>query len=288
MPVDLAKYDFHVVGLDDRAHPMQRRRLTRTGLIRFLSQLAPCHVAMEACGGAHFLARTAEAMGHRAHVLPGQYVRAYTKPQKNDYADAEAIAEAATWPTMREGEPQGFPQQELQLLHRARSGWVTQRTETANRIRGSLLEFGIVVPRRLNTLRRQLPFLLEDTDNGLPEGVRGLLLQLLEQLHQLDDHIEQAACQLEARLHADSRGQWLLTVPGVGPVVASAMLAAIGDGRQFRRGRDLAAWLGLVPCQHSIGGRPRLLGIPKHGNTHLRALLIHGARAHSGPHPSAN
>lgn len=277
--IDLGKDVIHVVGLDEQGHPVARSQRTRTGLIRYLANLAPCRVAMEACAGSHFVARKAEAMGHRAILLPGQFVRAYSKGQKNDRADAEAIAEAATRPTMPEVEVKDGTQQAIQLLHRARQGWVAQRTETANRIRASLLEFGITVPKRLGNLRQALPRILEDADNDLPAIVRDLLAQLWTQLEDLDERVAGLTRQLEELARQDARAAWLLTIPGIGPITATALVAAVGDGQQFGRGRDLAAWLGLVPQQYTTGGKPRLLGISKRGNRYLRTLLIHGARA---------
>ncbi|MEF8793681.1 MAG: IS110 family transposase [Thiohalorhabdus sp.] len=269
----------HLAGLDASGQPVVRKKLTRTGLFRFLANLAPCRVAMEACAGSHYVARKAEAMGHRAVLLPGQFVRAYSKGQKNDRADAEAIAEAATRPTMPEVTVKDTTQQAIQLLHRARQGWVAQRTETANRIRASLLEFGITVPKQLGNLRQALPRILEDADNGLPDIVRDLLAQLWTQLEELDERVTGVTRQLEELARRDAAAAWLPTIPGIGPITATALVAAAGDGQQFGRGRNLAAWLGLVPQQYTTGGKPRLLGISKRGNRYLRTLLIHGARA---------
>lgn len=278
--IDLGKNKMHVVALDAQGHVIERRVCaSRTALGRYLGKLPACRVAMEACAGAHFVARKAEHYGHDARLLPGQYVRGYVKSQKNDYADAEAIAEAATRPTMREVPIKSPEQQELQLLHRYRQGWISQRTEVANRIRATLLEFGITIPRGLHRLREELPFVLEDRDNGLTDGTRELLHQLWRDLVAFDERIQWINQRLEHYAEHDPRAKALLQVPGVGVIVATAMVAAIGDGRAFRRGRDLAAWLGIVPKQHSTGGRTRLLGISKQGNSYLRMLVIHGARA---------
>jgi len=278
--IDLGKDKMHVVVLDEQGRVAERRICaSRTALVRFLAKIEPARVAMEACAGAHFVGRKAEQMGHDARLLPGQYVRAYVKAQKNDYADAEAIAEAATRPTMREVPIKEAAQQELQLMHRYREGWIGQRTETANRIRATLLEFGITVPRGLHKLRQQLPWVLEDSDNGVADGMRALLHELWRDLTNLDERIDWIDRRLGEYAAQDPRARLLRQVPGVGVIVATAMVAAIGDGRAFRRGRDLAAWLGIVPKQYSTGGRTRLLGISKQGNSYLRKLVIHGARA---------
>ncbi|HYW75265.1 MAG TPA: IS110 family transposase [Gammaproteobacteria bacterium] len=277
--IDLAKDKMHVVGLDEHGKVRLRRQFSRSALMRFLGKHPVCRVAMEACAGSHHIARKAEAFAHDAHLLPAQYVRAYVKSQKNDYADAEAIAEAATRPTMREVSIKSVSQQELQLLHRERDAWVGQRTDTANRIRAVLLEFGITVAKGLNQLRQAVPFILEDADNGLPERVRDLVAELWADLYRLDERVDTLTGELEQRARQDERTRRLLDVPGVGPIVATALVAAIGDGAALRCGRDLAAWLGLVPRQHSSGGKPRLLGISKRGNRYLRTLIIHGARA---------
>ncbi len=278
--IDLGKNKMHMIGLDEGGHVVERRVFaSRTALIRYLSRQTPARVAMEACAGAHYVGRKAEALGHDARLLPGQYVRGYVKSQKNDYADAEAIAEAATRPTMRHVPIKEVSQQELQLLHRQRQGWVGQRTETANRIRAVLLEFGITIPKGLHQLRRELPFVLEDHDNGLPDRTRQLLYTLWRDLLELHERVDWITAEFQRTAEQDPRARSLLGIPGIGPVIATALVAAVGDARAFRRGRDLAAWLGIVPRQHSTGGKTRLLGISKQGNSYLRSLLIHGARA---------
>jgi len=280
--IDLGKDTMHVVALDGAGRVVQRRLCrSRTALFRYLASRAGAdtRVALEACAGAHHIARKAEAMGLEARLLPGQYARAYRKAQKNDFAEAEAVAEAATRPTMREIPVKSAQQQELQLLHRQRQGWLNQRTQTANRARAMLLEFGITLPRRLAKLRHRLPCVLEDGDNELPDRSRTLLHTLYSELMRLDDQLAWLDRELERIARTDERARLLLTVPGIGPIVATAMIAAVGDARVWRCGRDFAAWLGLVPQQASSGGRTRLLGISKRGNRYLRTQLIHGARA---------
>ncbi len=277
--IDIGKSTFHVCALDERGHVRLRKAFSRSGLIRFLGNTPPARVATEACAGAHYIGRKAEAFGHDARLLPAQYVKAYIKSQKNDYADAESIAEAATRPTMRSVPVKPVDCQTLQLLHRQRSGWVAERTALANRIRAMLLEFGITVPKGIQQLRRQLPWELEDGDNGLPDRLRVLIAELWGDMLRLDERIERLTAELGAQARNDPQLRLLMSIPGVGPIVATALAAGIGNACAFRKGRDLAAWLGLVPRQYSTGGQTRLLGIGKRGNRHLRMLLIHGARA---------
>lgn len=277
--IDIGKSQFHVCALDEQGHVQLRKAFSRSALIRFLANTPPARVATETCAGAHFVGRKAESMGHEVRLLPAQYVRAYRKSQKNDFADAEAIAEAATRPTMRSVPVKSTDRQTLQLLHRQRSGWVAERTALANRMRAMLLEFGVTVPKGLRPLRRQLPWVLEDAENGLPDRLRDLLAQLWSDLRQLDDRIDALNAELDTVARTDPQGQLLLTIPGIGPIIATALLSGIEDPGVFRKGRDLAAWLGLVPQQYSTGGQTRLLGIGKRGNRQLRMLLIHGARA---------
>lgn len=201
------------------------------------------------------------------------------KSQKNDYADAEAIAEAATRPTMRSVPVKPADRQALQLLHRQRSGWIAERTALANRIRAMLLEFGITIPKNLSQLRKQLPLVIEDAENELPDRLRQLLVELWEDMIRLDERLTSLNAELDIYARTDPQTKLLLSIPGVGPIVATALISGIGNAGAFRKGRDLAAWLGLVPRQYSTGGKTRLLGIGKRGNRHLRMLLIHGARA---------
>ena len=279
--IDLGKLKFHVCVLDANGHVERRRAYSRSAVMRFLANTPPATVAMEACPGAHHLARKAASFGHDPLLLPAQYVKPYVKSQKNDTVDAEAIAEAASRPTVRERAVAIKPEerQTLQLLHRQRSGWIGERTALGNRLRAMLLEFGIVLPKNLNRLRTGVPEVLEDADNGLPDRLRALIHELYEDLKRLDARIEALNAELTAFARQDPLMQLLLTIPGIGPINGTALLAGIGDASQFRRGRDLAAWLGLVPRQHSTGGKTRLLGISKHGSRHLRMMLIHGARA---------
>lgn len=279
--IDLGKNTFHVCVLDAQGRVERRRAYTRSALIRFLANTAPATVAMEACPGAHHIARKAAAFGHQPLLLPAQYVKPYIKSQKNDALDAEAIAEAASRPTVRQRAitAKSEERQTLQLLHRQRSGWIGERTALGNRIRAMLLEFGLALPKGLSRLRVALPNVLEDAENGLPDRLRALIAELREDLLRLDARIGALNAELSAFAQQDPLMKLLMSIPGIGPINGTALLAGVGDASQFRRGRDLAAWLGLVPRQHSTGGKTRLLGISKHGNRQLRMMLIHGARA---------
>ncbi len=275
--IDLAKSVFHVHGTDARGAVRVRRRFTRKGLSGWLAQLPPCRVAMEACGGAHHWARLCRRLGHEPFIIPAQLVRAFVKSNKNDFADAEAIAEAAARPGMRQVAPKDEHQQLLQALHRARSQLLGQRTATVNHIRGLLLEFGVALPRGVASLRRRLPEVLEDTT--LPARLRALIAERWAFCEVLGRELARYDAELKERARTDARCRRLMTVPGIGPLGASALVAHFGDGSGFACGRDLAAALGLVSRQHGTGGRTRLLGISKRGDRYLRSLLIHGARA---------
>jgi transposase len=277
--IDLGKTSFHVVGLDHRGHIVVRRRLSRAQLMRFVAQLPPCLVGMEACCGAHYLGRTLSAAGHDVCLMPPQYVRPYVKSQKNDYQDAEAIAEAVQRPTMRFVPLKTEDQLDLQALHRVRDRLVSRRTAVINQLRAFLLERGLTPRTGRRHLARELPVLLEDADNGLSSRMREILNRLRREWAELETSIREVTQDLETVARTDAACQRLVEIPGFGPLVSTAFVAAIGKGTAFRKGRDLSAWLGLVPRQHSTGGKPRLLGITKRGLTPLRRLLINGARS---------
>ena len=279
MGIDLGKNTFHVCAMDRAGHVVMTKRFTRRGLEKFVRSHEPCVVGMEACGGAHHWARTLRALGYDARLMSAQFVKAYVKSNKNDWRDAEAICEAVGRPTMRYVPVKTAEQQGLQHLHRARSLAVGQRTALANQMRGFLFEYGLVVAQGIGTLRRRVPELLEDADNALPMGMRELLAREHEELVHLDERVKAFDAQLDTLARDDEACRRLQTIPGVGPKVASALVAAAGDGREFASGREFAAWLGLTPRQRSTGGRTVLGGISKRGDRYLRALLIHGARA---------
>lgn len=277
--VDLGKNIFHVVGLDERGAVVQRVKFRRDTLLAFFERAAPTLVGMEACPGSQWLARKLLAMGHRVRIVPAQFVKPYVKSQKNDTVDAEAIAEAVTRPTMRFTQVRSTEQVDLQALHRVRDQLIASRTRVINQVRGFCLEYGIAIRQGAGVFRRDLPCALADEENDLTPAMRRMLGELFEDVGRLDARITQVTREIEGLAASDDRARRLMTIPGIGPIVATALLAAIGDGRQFRRARDLAAWLGLVPREHSTGGKTTLFGISKRGNRYVRRLLIHGARS---------
>lgn len=274
--IDLGKHVFHLHAQDAKGHEVFRKKLSRAQLLPFFSNLKAVTVVMEACGGSHWLARKLNEMGHVARLVSPQYVRPFVKSNKNDYIDAEAICEAASRPAMRFVEPRTEAQQLLAAVHRAREGLVTERTATINRIHGVLLEFGVVVPRSKATLRR-LPDVLAVHD--LPPR----LVQLIHRLHAhyryLDQQVDDIERDLAIQLREDENAARLLSIPGIGAITASLLASEVGNVAQFDGGRNFAASIGLVPRQHSTGGRSVLRGISKRGDKHLRQLLVQGARA---------
>jgi transposase len=234
---------------------------------------------MEACGGAHFLGRALREQGHEVRLMPAQYVKPYVKTNKNDYIDAEAIAEAVARPTMRIVPIKTDDQLDMQSLHRVRERWVMRRTAIVNQIRGLLLERGITLRKGRRYVDAALPGILEDADSKLSGALRVLLAQLKLELDQMAIRIDEADAVLNKTAHENEACQRLVAIPGIGPVTATALIAAIGNGAAFRKGREFAAWMGVVPREHSTGGKQKLLGISKHGNSYLRRLFIQGARA---------
>jgi transposase len=234
---------------------------------------------MEACASAHYWAREFSRMGHDVKLIAPQFVKPYVKSQKNDANDAEAICEAAGRPNMRFVTAKTVAQQNMQAVHRIRSELVRQRTAKTNQIRGLLAEYGVIVPVGINALRRALPEIQEEAENGLSGLFRRLLDGLHADLVELDRRVDQLDDEIQTAAKEDETARRLQSIPGIGPITATALAASVGDGRQFRHGRDLAAWLGLPPGQHSSGGKDRLLGMSKRGDRYLRTLLIHGARA---------
>jgi transposase len=275
--IDLGKTACDVVAMDARGKVLTRRRLSRPKLVRWLANLPPCLVGMEASCGAHHLARRLAEQGHEARLMPAQYVRPFVKTNKHDQADAEAICEAVQRPQMRFVPIKSEAQLDLQALHRARDRLITQRTGLINQIRAFLLERGITVRQGRLALAKALPELLE-TDELSPL-LRDLLARLRQHWQALDDEIAALDRQVLAIAQADARARRLMTIPGIGPLIATGLVAAIDSGQAFGHARDLACWLGLVPRQHSTGGKVRLLGIGKRGNGYLRRLLVHAARA---------
>jgi len=280
--IDLGKNSCSVAGLDATGRIVLRRRMNREGLIKLASRLPTCVMAMEACCGAHHLARIFQAGGHQVRLMSPEYVQPYVKAQKNDERDAEAIAEAATRPTMRFVELKSETQLDIQTLHRARSRLVSERTALINQLRAVLLERGITVAQGRRRLEQYLTLALDcENSSPLPLSPRMRLLidDMRAQWRELDRRIAVFDAEFVTVARSDETARRLASIPGIGVLNATALVAAVGDARTFARGRDLAAWLGLVPRQATTGGRPRLLGITKRGNKYLRTLLIHGARA---------
>jgi transposase len=276
--IDLAKKSFQLHGVDEKDQTVLKKKLTRSKLTAFIANLAPCLIGLEACGGAHYWARTFASFGHTVKIIAPQFVKPYVKSNKNDAVDAEAICEAVQRPNMRFVPAKSIEQQDIQSIHRIRSLLVSRRTAQANQIRGLLMEYGIIIPIGIAYIRATIPLILEDATNPLTSLFRTLLNELYEEMVHLDERIVVLEQKLQAISLQSEDVQRLLTVPGVGLLTATAVVAAINDIAVFKNGRELAAWLGLVPRQHSTGGKTILLGISKRGDTYLRTLLIHGGR----------
>ncbi len=277
--LDLAKNAFHVIGCNVHGKEVKRKMLRRSQVMAYFANLPPCLIGMEACSGAHFWARRFEDFGHEVRLIAPQHVKAYVRGNKNDYNDARAIAEAVCRPDMRFVAVKTVQEQDVQALHRLREAQVGERTALCNRIRGLLAEYGIVLPKGVGVVRKRLPELLEEGENGLSDFFRPLLANCYEQLQQIDAHIEFYTKELKRHAQHNEAVRRLQTVPGFGPIVGSVFHAFVGNGQAFRKGRDVSAALGLVPRQHSSGGKTVLLGISKRGDRYLRSLLVHGARS---------
>ncbi len=277
--LDLAKNVFQIHGVDRDESVVVKRKCTRRQVRDYFEKLPPCRIGMEACAGAHYWAREFSHRGHEIKLIAPQFVKPYVKSQKNDANDAEAICEAVGRPNMRFVTVKTVAQQDMLAVHRIRSELVRQRTAKANQIRGLLAEYGVIVPVGINALRRALPEIQEDVENGLSGLFRRLLGGLQADLVELDRRVDQLDGEIQIAAKEDETARRLQSIPGIGPITATALAASVGDGRQFQHGRDLAAWLGLPPGQHSSGGKDRLLGMSKRGDCYLRTLLIHGARS---------
>jgi transposase len=275
--IDIGKNSFHVVGQDKRGEIVLRQKWSRGQVEARLANLSPCLIGMEACVGAHHLSRKLKALGHDARLMPARYVRPYSKGQKNDFRDAEAIAEAVQRPTMRFVATKSTEQLDLQALHRVRERLVGQRTAIINQIRAFLLERGIAVRQGLRFLRGELPGILAKRTDVLSPRMLQIIERLADDWHRLDERIEGLSSEITALACQDRGCERLMTVPGIGPIISSAMVAAIGTGDAFSKGRDFGAWLGLVPKQMSTGDRTILGSISKRGNRYLRALFVQAA-----------
>jgi transposase len=277
--IDLAKLVFQIHGVDERGKVSVRRQLKRAEMSSYFVNLAPCLIGMEACGSAHYWARKLEGYGHTVKLMAPQFVKPYVKTNKNDMADAEAICEAVGRPNMRFVAIKTVEQQAILSVHRARQGFVKARTAQSNQIRGLLSEFGIIIPMGICSVMKLIPEILEDGENGLPGTMRNLLERLTDNLKEMDRQVKELEAQIQLWHRENALSRKLAEIPGLGPITASAIIATVGDAREFKNGRQLAAWMGLVPRQHSSGGKQTLLGISKRGDTYLRTLMIHGARA---------
>jgi transposase len=276
--IDLAKNVFQVHGVDANGKVVVARRLRRRQLLPFIAQLKPCLVGMEACGGAHHFAREITKHGHEVKLMSPRFVRPYVKSNKNDARDAEAICEAVTRPSMRFVVIKSQAQQDILALHRVRALLIRERTALMNQIRGLLAEDGIVIAQGSAALRRTVAE-LEDNENGPTPILREILVEMSERLRLFEERLKGYDSRITGFARNDQQVVRLMAVEGVGPITATALVATVGDARQFRTGRELSAWLGLTPRQYSSGERTVLLGISKRGDRYLRTLLIHGARS---------
>ncbi len=275
--IDIGKEVFHLVGFDLEGKIVLRRKIKRLALVIELEKLPPCIVGMEACLSAHFVSRTLRKLGHEPRIIPAIYVKPFVKGQKNDYNDAEAIAEAALRPNLKFVAEKTQDQLDLQALHRVRSRLVSRRTATINQIRAFLIEQGITVRTGAHALRNSLFAILENRKDEISRRMNGLIVGLYADWQALDERIENITGEIEMISKSEENCQRLMSIPGIGPIISTAMVAAIGTGDAFGRGRDFGAWLGLVPRQYSTGGKTVLGRISKRGSKYLRTLFIQAA-----------
>src|SRR5438552_14837627 len=277
--IDIAKRVFHVVGMDERGKIVWRKRLSRHDLMPWMAKLPPVLIGMEACGGAHDWARRFRASGHQVKRMAPQSIKPYVKSNKNDSRDAEAIAEAVTRPTMHFVPLKDVDQQDIQALHRVRERLIGERTALVNAVHGLLHEYGIVMPKGVAKFRQAVVGKLESEKDKLTPLSQEMFWKLVEEFAALEAQLAYYQEKLEALAQTHPECQRLMTIPGIGPLTATALVAAVSDASAFNNGRQFAAWLGLVPCQYSTGGKERLLGISKRGDGYLRKLFVHGDRA---------
>src|SRR5881394_577548 len=277
--IDLGKTTFHLVALGERNKVLVRKKFSRAQLLAYTANLPSSLIGLEACAGAHFMGAALRAQGHQVRLIPAQFVKPYRKSNKNDFIDAEAIAEAVTKHNMRFVQLKTEEQLDVQAMHRVRDRLVQHRTALINEIRGFLLERGIIFAANPIHLRKNLPGVMEDAEQNLSPRLRWLLERLWQEWKQVEVDLKTITDEIECISEENALCRRLRQIPGFGPLVSTATVAAIGNGAAFRRGRDFAAWLGVVPRQYSTGGKQKLLGISKRGNIYLRRMLIHGARA---------
>lgn len=277
--IDLAKNIFQLHGVDEKGKTVLTKRISRGQLSPFMAKLPPCIIGMEACSSSNYWARKFQGYGHEVRLMSPQYVKPYVKTNKNDANDAAGICEAVSRPSMRFVAIKSIEQQDIQCLHRIRTGLIQERTALINQIRGLLAEYGIVVAQGITKIKKQLPEIIADTDNELSAMIRPVFMNLYSYLIQKDQQIDSVTVNIMDLCKQSEVCQRLIKVEGIGPITATALVAAIGDAKNFKSGRHLAAWLGLVPRQASSGNKQVLLGISKRGDRYLRSLLIQGACA---------
>jgi len=277
--IDLAKNVFQVHGVNQFGKVVIKKQIKRDQVMALFANMPPALIGMEACASAHHWGRKLQSLGHTVKLMAPQFVKPYVKTNKNDAADAEAICEAVARPNMRFVPIKNIEQQAVLSLHRVRQGFVVARTAQANQIRGLLGEFGLVIPQGIAHIAKRVPELIEDASNELPGSFRLLIERLMEHLKELNRQALEIEAEIQTWHRQSDLSRKIEEVPGIGPLTASALVATIGDAKNFKDGRQLAAWLGLVPRQHSSGGKPTLLGISKRGDSYLRSLLVHGARS---------
>ncbi len=277
--IDFGKHVYQVCGMDSSGTVVLQRRVKAPRLMELMARLKPCLVGLEACGSAHYWVEKVKALGHDVRMMSPQFVRPYVKSNKSDYHDAEAICEAVSRPTMRFVPYKTPERRALQQVHRSREMMVCHRTRLANQLRGFLREYGIELPQGIAVVKREVPVIATDAERALPGAFRALLCMQHEALMQADKQVADLTAMLERESKENPLCDRLRSIPGIGPIVSTALVAAVGDGWAFSGAREMAAWIGLVPRQASTGGRTVLLGISKRGDRYLRALLIHGARS---------
>lgn len=275
--IDIGKDVFHIVGFDPNGRIVQRRKIKRPALIATFERLPRCIVGLEACLSAHFVSRTLRRLGFEPRIIPAKYTKPFVKGQKNDYNDAEGIAEAALRPNLKLVSEKTQDQLDMQALHRVRSRLVSRRTATINQIRAFLIEQGIAVRTGARALRNSLFAILQNREDEISPRMTNIIIGLYEDWIWLDERIESITSEIEKIGRTESNCERLMTVPGIGPIISTAMVAAIGTGEAFNRGRDFGAWLGLVPRQYSTGGKPILGRISKRGSRYLRSLFVQAA-----------
>ncbi len=276
--LDIAKHKFQVHGVDKHGKDVFNKQLNRKDVLVFFANLPVCTVGLEACGGAHYWGREIQKLGHTVRLISPRHVKPFVINNKTDAADARAICEVAGRPSTRFVSVKTEEQQDMSAWHCIRERLIKSRTALANQIRGLLSERGIILPQGITHVRKRLPEIVEDSQNGLSMTARDFFSDLYTELHEADERLAELDHKMEAITKANEHCTRLMKVPGIGPVTASALVAHVGDAKQFKNGRELAAYLGLTPREHSSGGKQKLLGITKRGNTYIRKLLIQGAR----------